>query len=584
LSDAVRYKPAGDQALTVEFGAAISPAVNQRVRACFWQLEQKAVRGIKEIIPTYCSLLIIYDPLVMTADSLTAVVEGCLADLTGVKVPEPQVTLIPTLYGGEYGPDLEMVAEHSGLTPAEVIELHSGQDYLIYMLGFTPGFPYLGGMPEQLATPRLSSPRTRIPAGSVGIAGRQTGVYPVESPGGWRLIGRTPLPLYNPGASPPVRLRAGDYVRFQAISASEYAALASQVPDTTTTRAGTESFPSVAEVSSGGLLTTVQDLGRHGMQQFGVPVAGAMDEYAFRVGNLLVGNAETAAGLEITLAGPVLRFTVRTCLAITGGDLCPCLNGTVVPMWTLLSVEPGDILTFSGRRSGCRAYLALAGGIRVPSVMGSRSTYLRGQLGGLDGRSLRAGDSLPGIPAGTDLDGAVGRTIPGELIPEYPGEIKVRVLPGPQDDHFPAESWQVFLGSSYQVGSESDRMGYRLDGPTIRHQGGADIISDGLPLGAIQVPGHGSPIVMLADRQTTGGYAKMACVIGADLPKLAQLMPGNRISFVAVGEAEARLAWLERESSLARCRNLTRSISEHSYRWRLNIDGIGYDVLIEEKG
>ena len=206
--------PCGDQALVVEFGDAIDSDINRRVHDLAYAIEAAGVRGVYDLVPTYRSLLVYYNPMRTSWPELEDSLRSMLAG-TGDRVTStPRVVLLPTLYGGEHGPDLEFVAVNAGLTIDEVVKLHSGTDYLVYMMGFSPGFPYLGGLAERLATPRLESPRLEIPAGSVGIAESQTGVYPVASPGGWRLIGRTPLRLFDETAEQPALLRAGDYIRF----------------------------------------------------------------------------------------------------------------------------------------------------------------------------------------------------------------------------------------------------------------------------------------------------------------------------------------------------------------------------------
>ncbi len=217
-----RYLPAGDSALVVESGDEINPAINQKIRGLLLAIETQHISGIRECVPTYRSLLIHYNPGDLLFDDLVEQVKQLETELEVAALPEPGIVEIPVVYGGEFGPDLGYVANHNQLREKDVIALHTGRDYLVYMLGFTPGFCYLGGMSEELETPRLTTPRTRIPAGSVGIAGKQTGVYPIDSPGGWQLIGRTPLRLFDPDREPPVLVTAGDYVRFSSIPQGEY--------------------------------------------------------------------------------------------------------------------------------------------------------------------------------------------------------------------------------------------------------------------------------------------------------------------------------------------------------------------------
>lgn len=225
----VRFLPAGDTAVAVEFGNEISKEVNARVHALNTALMDSGMKGIVEMVPTYRSLMVHYDPGVILYDELVEETKSLLGRLDHIQSSPSSVLEIPVLYGGETGPDLDFVATYSGKTPQEVVEIHSSTQYLIYMLGFTPGFAYLGGMSKDISAPRLEKPRVTIPAGSVGIAGTQTGIYPMDSPGGWRLIGRTPVRLYDPEREEPILLRAGEYIQFTPISCEEYDAIAAQV-------------------------------------------------------------------------------------------------------------------------------------------------------------------------------------------------------------------------------------------------------------------------------------------------------------------------------------------------------------------
>jgi KipI family sensor histidine kinase inhibitor len=217
-----RFLFAGDLGLLVEFGDKIGPEINQKVRKIFLTLEKVVIDGITEAVPTYRSILIFYDPSKISFGQLQQEILNIDQKLEEVTIPPPETIEIPVLYGGEYGPDLDFVAQHNGLTPEEVIEIHTSGTYLIYMIGFTPGFPFLGGLSERLFSPRLKTPRAVVPAGSVGIANNQTGIYPIDSPGGWQLIGRSPLKLYNPCRENPILLKAGNYIKFKRITEAEY--------------------------------------------------------------------------------------------------------------------------------------------------------------------------------------------------------------------------------------------------------------------------------------------------------------------------------------------------------------------------
>ncbi len=303
---------------------------------------------------------------------------------------------------------------------------------------------------------------------------------------------------------------------------------------------------SAIRIIEAGPQATIQDWGRYGYQDRGVPVSGAMDREALRIGNFLVGNAAGEAALEITLGGFAAEFLSTIRFTVTGADLGACLNGSPLNRWVQHQAAPGDVLTLDHHRSGCRAYLCVAGGIDVPVVMGSKSTYLRGGLGGYQGRRLQSGDILQcGKPQGRGVP-----AWPVELIPSYRSNPVVRIIPGPQDDAISEQGWECFLGGEYRLTERSDRMGCVLEGPAISTRRGADIISDGTPPGAVQVPGNGQPIVLLADRQTVGGYAKIATVVSFDLPCLAQLVPGNTVRFTAIDLWRARKIHLDREYRL----------------------------------
>jgi len=293
------------------------------------------------------------------------------------------------------------------------------------------------------------------------------------------------------------------------------------------------------EVINPGLLTTVQDRGRFGHQQSGVSVSGVMDPFAHRVANILCGNDDqNEAVLEISMMGPILKFHADAYIAITGGNLSPMIDGNPIKTWQSIIIKAGSTLSFGQLASGVRGYIGIHGGFDIPVVMGSKSTYARAKIGGFEGRALQKGDMLPYCVS--DVSRQSPRQIPRQYLPRYERESVLRIVLGPQDDAFTDSGVQTLLTSPYKVTQQIDRMGYRLEGAVIEHKDKSDIISDGMTMGAVQVPGEGQPIILMADRQTTGGYTKIAAIIYADLYKVAQAQPGDTFRFEAIPVEKAQ--------------------------------------------
>ncbi len=307
-----------------------------------------------------------------------------------------------------------------------------------------------------------------------------------------------------------------------------------------------------------GLLSSFQDLGRVGYQHLGVPVGGAMDSRAHRLANLLAGNSEDEATLEVTLAGPTLRFDAPGCIAISGAQLNPTLNQKPVPNNRPLIIRAGDVLAFGSRTSGLRSYIAWNGGIELPAVLASRSTYLRGGFGGFHGRALKKGDVLTMRRV---LDSAGLDELARELwkikvyLPAILGLVPradIRVMRGAHTDLFTEQSIIDFFAGGYRISPQSERMGYRLEGPRLSLKSSAQLLSEATSFGNIQVPPDGNPIILMADRQTTGGYAKIAHVATVDLPVIAQCMPGETLRFTETTLARAQQLDSQREEAFGR--------------------------------
>jgi antagonist of KipI len=286
-----------------------------------------------------------------------------------------------------------------------------------------------------------------------------------------------------------------------------------------------------------GFFTSVQDLGRTGFLRYGVPVSGAMDEFSLQLANMLVGNGFNDACLEITVTGPELEALRNTQIAICGGDLSPLVNNEEVAMWQTNNVEKGDVVSFGKLRNGCRAYLSVKDGINVPLVLGSRSTYTRCQLGGVQGRQLKKDDILEGFNSKTSQNPRLA--LPCDLIPDFRSEIHVNVVLGPHLDKFTRKGVETFLSNPYVVTLEADRMGYRTEGPMIELKAKGDVISDAILPGAVQVPSDGKPIIIMKDAQTTGGYAKIAVVVTSDIHVLGQAKPNDKVHFHEISLARA---------------------------------------------
>ena len=347
------------------------------------------------------------------------------------------------------------------------------------------------------------------------------------------------------------------------------------------------------KVRRAGMLTSVQDLGRWGFQLSGVPVAGAMDLPALRIGNAMLGNPEGAAALEVTLLGPELEVCGGGAAVFAGADLGFSVNGRAVGSWRVVELKSGDVISFTGPKNGCRGNLCFAGGVGVPLVMNSRSTYMRAKIGGFEGRALKNGDVITTgepSPLWKRLDGF---TLPPELNPALPADAPLSLMTGLQEDLFTEEGRATLFSSEYTITSESDRMGCRLDGAKIEHVKGGDIVSDGVPLGAVQIPSHGMPIVMLADRQTTGGYTKIGVLTPLSIEALVQKMPGSAVRFrkasiedgtaeqMKIAEAVRRVGEL-RSTYVSRPRAAQANGGFASARLRLTVNGKQYEVTCEE--
>lgn len=507
----------------------MSVSTTRRIAAFVREIDALQPDGMVEIIPSYASITVIYDKNVSPSPK----VEQCCLDIwkrtlhSHVEEPADNIT-VDVVYGDSFGDDLTNVAANAGKSVEEVITVHASGSYTVGAVGFVPGFTYLIGLPPSLTTPRRASPRLQVPPGSVGIGGNQTGIYALPSAGGWNLIGRSPTTLFDPAADPPVALKLGDSLSFRRIEEADFSHL------TTDPVGPTGDGP--IEVVSAGMQTTVQDLGRYGMARYGVATDGAADRASLVDANQRVGNPPQAAALELTHQGPTLRFHRRLRFAFAGADLGARLNRRPLPLGRVFETMPGDELTCipHPNTSGARAYLAVKGGFDVPLVMGSASTSLSAGIGGWHGRALVAGDRIgvgqEAFPTTVFTPGMQPKT---SCRPDAP----FRIVPGPQRHRFSDATWQRLLSERFTVSGDANRVGIRLLGPSLAPESGADILSEGLVTGSIQVTGEGQAIVMLPGHATIGGYTRIATVIAEDWDRLGQLSPGDEIRLEAVDQA-----------------------------------------------
>lgn len=416
------------------------------------------------------------------------------------------------------GADLQAVAEQVGLSVAEVIELHSGSGYRAAFLGFAPGFAYLAGLPESLRVGRRSEPRGAVPAGSVAIADAYSAVYPRSTPGGWNLLGTTDAVLWDPDRRPPALLAAGTRVRFVPVDR-----LGATPP-----RDGPASPPPGAtmEVVDGGPLTTIQDGGRGGHAAEGVPPSGAFDRAAAALANRLVGNAEAAAVLETTLSGPTLRLRgpagTRRAVAVTGAAAPVTVDAAGRATNAPFDLAPDRLLVIGPATAGLRSYLAVSGGFDGPAVLGSRSTDV---LSGLGPPVLEAGQMLPlgvdhGRRPGVDVAPVAAR--PAAVL---------RLGLGPRKDWLTPGGFLSLAAGAWTVAPTSNRIGVRLAGPDLSRARDGELPPEGLVTGAVQLTPSGELVVFGLDHPVTGGYPVVAVVDEGDLGLLAQLRPGDRVSF-----------------------------------------------------
>ncbi len=481
--------------------------------------------GVLDVVPGARTVLVVTLPGAAAGRLAERIAELPVAALAG-QAAEP--VTIPVVYDG---PDLAEVADLTGLTVEDVIARHAEGRYTVGWLGFSPGFGYLTGLDPLLATvPRRETPRPVVPAGSVAIAAGLAAVYPSASPGGWRLLGRTPLAMWDAMRDPAALLSPGQPVRFRLVRSGSAPAA---TPGQDTPGQGTAGCSGrIAEVVRTGPLATVQDLGRPGLAALAVPPSGAADAASLIIGNRVVGNPDGAAGIELTLGRAMFRFPGGATIAVTGAAAEVKVAAEVVPSGVAIEVPADGLVSIGPPVAGLRSYLMIAGGITITPVLGSRSADL---LSGLGSKPLKAGDLLPIGPARASGTLATPVATPvATALPRRGEPVLLRVLGGPRLDWFESGALDELTAGTYTVAAASNRTGLRLDGARLSRATDAELPSEGMITGSLQVPLDGRPILLLADHPTTGGYPVIAVVTAADIGLAAQLRPGDAIKFATL--------------------------------------------------
>jgi KipI family sensor histidine kinase inhibitor len=553
----VRVLPVRDDAVLVEL------ADLDETLALAASLERDPIAGVVDVVPGARTLLVAFRPSAVSAEALAHDVRS--RPLDAVATRDAPLRRVPVRYDGE---DLSTVAELLGVAADEVVRRHTGAEYAVAFVGFAPGFAYLTGGDPLIDVPRRSSPRTRIPAGSVALAGTYSGVYPRESPGGWQLIGTTDLPMWDLSRERPAFLEPGDRVRFDLAEAGRASITAAPTSSAASpsavasaphhpvaepvdaSRALTYSAPvdtlrdrtdealgnrPALEILSPGMQTTFQDLGRVGFTSMGVSLSGALDPVSLRSANRLVGNASGEAALEVVAGGLQVRAHGPQVVAVTGAAVPLTIVRTdgsrrSAPLHTALALDDGDELHVGMATAGVRAYLAVRGGFTEAPVLGSLATDALSAVGPAP---VAAGRFLGTRPVVGTPSVTIEET-PDRALPRAGEETVLDVVLGPRTDWLSADAVAALTGQAWDVTPQSNRVGVRLAGTPIERERTDELPSEGCVAGALQIPPNGQPVLFLADHPLTGGYPVIGAVVADQVPRAGQLPVGSRVRFRVV--------------------------------------------------
>lgn len=567
--------PLNESSLLLQWKQQPGPALLRHMLQLHQTLQQHPFPGYSEAVTAYNSMAVFFEPTRVQRQShpdvhaaVAAYLLQLLQQLPAFEMPEGKTITIPVCYDADFGPDLMRLTEATHTDAAILVQLHGSRVYDVYAIGFMPGFPYLGFLPEKLQVPRRARPRTRVAAGSVAVAGTQTGIYPFDAPGGWHVIGNTPLQLFNPERDPPFLLQPGDRVQFQPISKTTWQQLAAaqQPASPVKIKNSVPGSPPILQVEQGGFGATLHDGGRTGYRNRGLPPCGPAAPYYAKLANLLVGNVAQATVLELPQAPYRFRILQGSVFACTGGGLQPTLDGKAIALNRPFWAGAGSLLELRQPIPGFRLYLAASGGWAAEVFLGSTATDLRLQRGGLQGRTLQKGDLLHRHQKLTSAQQHLAQLLQSGTQLSFtglnvnPGQTRIQVLPGPEWNSLSAEIQHLLQTASFRMLPESNRTGWRISGPLPAHVPGQHMYSAPVTTGTVQYTPSGELLVLGPDGPTMGGYPRVLQLTVLGLNNMAQLRPGMAFTWVLTDFAHAEQLYLEQEAQLQRMAHSIQSL------------------------
>ena len=541
----LKFYSLSECAITIEWSNKMSILVYEQITSLNLLLNEHPFTGFTETVPAYNSITVFYQPeLMITFDKSPTVfvkshIEKLIAEKSILPSLKKKYVSIPVCYDEEFGPDLPYISETKGISVQQIIATHQQKDYHVYMMGFLPGFSYMGEVDDTIAVARKASPRAVIEKGSVGIAGNQTGIYPLTSPGGWQIIGRTPYCLFDIEKEDPFFIKTGDTVHFDSITKEEFYKYKEK--ENSVIVEEEKNNPNVI-VRKAGVNSTFQDNGRFGFRSYGVPESGAMDAYSHNIANALVGNEKNCATIECTMGGLCLEFNINTVIALTGAGIV-FVNGKSIPLYQPHNIALNDVVEVRFNNKGIRTYLAVQGGFTSKVMMNSRSASPKINIGTTLKKDM-------GLRVEISQTKQVLNKIDKLEIPVFESHKTIRIIDGNEINWITKESIQQFYTEQFALSNRCDRMGYLLEGKPIYLENKVEMLSTAVVKGTIQLTPSGQLIVLMNDCQTTGGYPRIGQIAAIDLRVMAQLKQGDTILFKRISFEEAEELYLTQQKTI----------------------------------